>query len=257
MKLIEKVRLTASRLKTMARRPPRKAPPQKLQARVRASVAAAADPYDDDEPQTKLTSAFVVVLILHVVAVGGIYAFNQIKASRRSLETGADTTSQPSAKSSPAAQPVEPATTRPTAPVAAASATTPATSTLTGSSHQRVYNVKAGDTLNSIAKANGTTVTELKTFNSLPNDSIRPGQILNLPAPGAKPLAETAQVKKTEPAAEAKPATRASYTVKSGDRLIFIAKKFNVTTEELVAFNKISDPAKLQIGQTLKIPAKK
>ncbi|MEA3188101.1 MAG: hypothetical protein QOD99_1931, partial [Chthoniobacter sp.] len=33
-----------------------------------------------DEPNMKLSSAFVVVLVLHVVAVGGIYAFNSIKA---------------------------------------------------------------------------------------------------------------------------------------------------------------------------------
>jgi LysM repeat protein len=256
MKLIEKVRHTANRLKTMARRPARKAPPQKLQARVRASVAATADPYDDDEPQTKLTSAFVVVLILHVVAVGGIYTFNQIKASRRSLETGPDASAPATAKSSPAADPVDPVATHSAAQVAAASVTAPATNTLSGTSRQRVYNVKSGDTLISIAKANGATVAELKALNSLGTDSIRPGQILNLPSPGAKLPPEPAQVKKSEPA-DAKLATRANYTVKSGDRLIFIAKKFNVTTEELIAYNKISDPGKLQIGQTLKIPAKK
>src|SRR6187455_1042185 len=113
----------------MARRPSRKLPPQKLQARVRASVASTADAYDDEEPQTKLTSAFVVVLILHVVAVGGIYAFNQIKASRRIVDAPAATGSAAVAsKSSAASDPQELASTRSAAP-AAASTTASASAT--------------------------------------------------------------------------------------------------------------------------------
>src|SRR6187455_3233725 len=99
----------------MARRPSRKAPPQKLQARVRASVASTADAYDDEEPQTKLTSAFVVVLILHVVAVGGIYAFNQIKASRRVVDSDvSSSTSAAGTKSATGTDSVEPASARST-----------------------------------------------------------------------------------------------------------------------------------------------
>src|SRR4029434_482380 len=87
MKLIEKVRETAKVLKTLSRKP-RRQPPKRLQARVRATTAMATDEYEDEEPQTKLTSAFVVVLILHLVAVGGIYAFNEIKASRKTADVG-------------------------------------------------------------------------------------------------------------------------------------------------------------------------
>jgi len=60
-------------------------PKKRLQATARAARPAM-DNYDDEEPTTKLSSAFVVVLILHVVAVGGIYAFNSIKASRKERE---------------------------------------------------------------------------------------------------------------------------------------------------------------------------
>jgi LysM repeat protein len=45
--------------------------------------------------------------------------------------------------------------------------------------------------------------------------------------------------------------------VKSGDRLVFIAKRYNVSQEDLMALNKIKDPTKLQIGQPIKIPSKK
>jgi LysM repeat protein len=34
---------------------------------------------ESEEPSMRLSSAFVVVLLLHLVAVGGIYAFNSIK----------------------------------------------------------------------------------------------------------------------------------------------------------------------------------
>ena len=53
---------------------------------VRASAARAARGHDDDyyemEPNMKLSHAFMVVLILHIVAVGGIYAFNHINARK-------------------------------------------------------------------------------------------------------------------------------------------------------------------------------
>ena len=39
---------------------PRKQPPQKLQARTRAADPSMMDGYEEDEPQTKLTSAFIV-----------------------------------------------------------------------------------------------------------------------------------------------------------------------------------------------------
>ena len=67
-------------------------------SRLKAATAAARsgmDSYDTDEPTTKLSSAFVVVLILHVVAIGGIYAFNSIKASRRGQEPAPTASQQP------------------------------------------------------------------------------------------------------------------------------------------------------------------
>jgi hypothetical protein len=45
------------------------------------------------------------------------------------------------------------------------------------------------------------------------------------------------------------------YIVKAGDNPASIAQQFRIKTEELMAANNIDDPQKLQIGQTLKIPA--
>jgi LysM repeat protein len=62
-------------------RKPRRAAPK---GRLRASAHRAASKYSDDdyaadEPNVKLSRAFVVVLLLHVVAVGGIFAFSALK----------------------------------------------------------------------------------------------------------------------------------------------------------------------------------
>ncbi|MEQ1859349.1 MAG: LysM peptidoglycan-binding domain-containing protein [Chthoniobacteraceae bacterium] len=230
----------------------RKETPQKLEARLRASNTATADNYPDEEPQTKLTSAFIVVLIMHVVLVGGIYAFNQIKASRGD---GAPVPAEPAktktATGKPAAiTPAAPPKVEKTAIAAPAAQVAPA-------QKSRIHNVKAGDTLISIAKSASVTVAELKAANAMSGDAIRTGQSLNLPAATA-PAAEAPAVAPAKPVepAETRPAPR-SYTVKSGDRLIFIAKKFGVTPEDIVALNRLKTPDKLQIGQTLKIPTKR
>lgn len=47
----------------------------------------------------------------------------------------------------------------------------------------------------------------------------------------------------------------AEYVVQSGDTLWEIARGQDTTVEELAAYNNISNPASLQIGQTIKIPA--
>ena len=46
-----------------------------------------------------------------------------------------------------------------------------------------------------------------------------------------------------------------TYVVQNGDYPEKIAQKFGIKTDELIAANNIADPQKLQIGQTLKIPA--
>lgn len=48
--------------------------------------------------------------------------------------------------------------------------------------------------------------------------------------------------------------TEQTYVVRAGDNPASIAQQFRVKTDDLMAYNNISDPSKLQIGQTLKIP---
>lgn len=95
------------------------------------------------------------------------------------------------------------------------------------------YIVKSGDTLWTIARNNGLTVAELKELNNLTSNSLSIGQVLKL--------------KKSTT-----PTTGDNYTVKSGDTLYGIAKKFNLTVDQLKAINNLTTN-NLSIGQVLKL----
>lgn len=101
------------------------------------------------------------------------------------------------------------------------------------------YTVKKGDSLWSIANKYNTTVNELKTLNNLTSNSLSIGQQLKLP---------TEEVVVPE-----SPLYSNTYTVKSGDSLYSIAKKYDITVDELKTTNNLTSNT-LSIGQVLKIP---
>ncbi|MGH2317132.1 LysM peptidoglycan-binding domain-containing protein [Planococcus sp. SE5232] len=102
------------------------------------------------------------------------------------------------------------------------------------------YTVKAGDTLYSIAKKYNVTVSALAKANNITNyNLIRVGQVLTIPG------------KTTTP-----PATSVKYTVKAGDTLYSIAKKYNVTVAALAKANNITNYNLIRVGQVLTIPGK-
>ena len=103
------------------------------------------------------------------------------------------------------------------------------------------YTVKSGDTLWGISKKFGVSVNDLKTANNLKNNTLSIGQLLFIPKN------ETTQIE-TE-----------IYTVKSGDTLYQISKKYNLTVDELKKLNNLTSNT-LSIGQKLyvkKIPSEK
>jgi LysM repeat protein len=122
-----------------------------------------------------------------------------------------------------------------------------------------IYKVKAGDSLRLIAKHNGTTASVLRSLNHLKSDNVRVGQQLKLPAGStpavSAPVAEattTPDTVATEPAKAA--GGHVTHTVKAGEKLSTIAKKYGVTVGELATANNISDPSKIRAGQELVIP---
>ncbi|HSY54324.1 MAG TPA: LysM peptidoglycan-binding domain-containing protein [Opitutaceae bacterium] len=134
-----------------------------------------------------------------------------------------------------------------------------ASATDAGTSGATIYKVKAGDSLRLIAKHNGTTLAALRSLNHLKSDSVRVGQQLKIPSgatPAVSPVAaETAATPDTTTAAPVKNADGlVTHTVKAGEKLGAIAKKYGVTVGELATANNISDPGKIRAGQQLVIP---
>jgi LysM repeat protein len=70
------------------------------------------------------------------------------------------------------------------------------------------------------------------------------------PSPTAE-VTPTPEPAPTEPPATPEPAT---YRVKSGDTLSGIASRFGTTVRILAELNGISDPARLRVGQVLRLP---
>ncbi len=115
------------------------------------------------------------------------------------------------------------------------------------------YAVKSGDTLGAIAKKHGTTASALRAANNLSGDNLRVGQKLVIPGNALPPSSGSPA---TAPAPVAAPrAGSGSYTVAPGDTLGSIARRHGVKSGDLATLNTITDPAKLRVGQVLKLPA--
>lgn len=110
-----------------------------------------------------------------------------------------------------------------------------------------IYVVKKGDSLYKIAQMYNMSVEELIAINNLNSNVLTIGQEL--------------KVKKTgglEPTEEEcygegyKEPTYETYTVKKGDSLYTIAKKYNTSVDNLISLNNLTN-SNLSIGQILKI----
>lgn len=110
------------------------------------------------------------------------------------------------------------------------------------------YTVKSGDTLSGIAAKSGTTVSALAKLNNIKNPGlIYTGQLIKLSVATSSPVQKP--VAKTTP----KTATGSVYTVKSGDSLSVIARRYNTTVSAIASANNISNPSRIYVGQKLTI----
>jgi len=120
-----------------------------------------------------------------------------------------------------------------------------------GSGQKYLYAVRRGDTLWDIGRHYGVSISQLCAWNGIsPRHYLRPGQKLTLW------LAENDNDKNkddgndtAELAQTGSGATK--YTVHSGDSLWLIARRFNVSVDNLVAWNNISPKHYLRPGQKL------
>ena len=97
--------------------------------------------------------------------------------------------------------------------------------------------VQQGDTLFSIAQRYGTTVEAIRAANGLPDNTIRAGQVLFIPA-STQQLLSPGYVE---------------HTVAPNDTLFSIARRYGTTVEVIRQANGLSNNT-IAIGQRLLIP---
>lgn len=255
--------------------------------KVRAATAAAPMPeMEGDVPNLGIARALVVILIIHVVAIAGIFAHSHwFEGPEQKAAIAAKQDAIVPAKPLPDAKAQLPKLT----------------------ADDQTYITTTGDTYGNIATKHCVTEQELRAAND--NIELRAGRILRIPPrtivaeitpelaklrggsavleipadelrnaemmettpentstpvlarPTLRPAnvvvenetPSTASAPAAIPVAET-PAARKKYMVKSGDTFWKIAQAHNTTPTAVMKANKISDPKKLKVGMQLIVP---
>ena len=179
--------------------------------------------YYEAEPNMKLSHAFMVVLVLHIVAVGGIWAFNHLNAGRQS------------------------------ASIAAGLSDKLALSTQPKQAAPAVVERQPSDADEPLPSLEPLPESSAPAFRAA---EISPAPIMTATKSAEAPIVETKPPAPAKQKSEAA-STGETYTVAKGDNPYKIAKKLGVSYQSLLEANNIEDPTKLQIGTVLKVPAKK
>jgi len=107
-----------------------------------------------------------------------------------------------------------------------------------------LYRVRRGDNITEIAQRFGVGVKDLLAVNHIRNQNrISVGQVLQLPG--------GANTARSSPTGGASPGV---YTVRRGDTLDKISRRFGVTQDAIVALNGLRNRHQIRQGQTLFIP---
>ncbi|MEC0584279.1 LysM peptidoglycan-binding domain-containing protein [Bacillus spizizenii] len=108
-----------------------------------------------------------------------------------------------------------------------------------GAASAQSIKVKKGDTLWDLSRKYDTTISKIKSENNLRSDIIYVGQTLSING-------------KSTSSKSSSSSSSSTYTVKSGDSLWKISKKYGMTVSELKKLNGLKSDL-LRIGQVLKL----
>lgn len=247
-----------------------KSSPRQRRIRPLKAKAAATDAEFESygaEPNMKLSHAFMVVLALHVIAVGGLFAFNKVKAghSKVSQKLQTEVAAGQEAVMKEESKPVIPE------PVHEAA-------------HEVVHEVKqevakVADALPQpklkepvVAPAPAKKIVPIAPALTAAQKAFlatKATPTATAAAPAISPsgavaaVANIASSTAAVPTVESVPETVSTasvaameYTIVKGDNPYKIAKRFHVPYDQLIKFNNITDPRKIQIGQKIRIPKK-
>lgn len=113
------------------------------------------------------------------------------------------------------------------------------------------YVVQPGDNLFRIAVQYGVTVNQLAQVNNIANTwQIYAGQTLIIPGPEAAPLTVAAAAP-VDNVVTYDGGTPLYHTVRRGDNLVDIARRYNLTPDQLAEMNNITNPNVIYAGQEL------
>lgn len=101
-----------------------------------------------------------------------------------------------------------------------------------------MHKVIAGQTLYSLSRRYGTSVTDIKNKNAELANGLQVGQTILIPY--------------NKPVNEANPTSASTHVVKTGETLFSISRQYNVNVEDIKKLNGLTSN-ELSIGQTLKI----
>jgi LysM repeat protein len=242
----------------------------KTKPRKQRAAAAATSADEMDEGGINISRSLTIIFAIHIVAIGMIFIHKQYLSGRTAApESAAVATAEKAPAATPSAQRND------HLPV------------LSGG--DKPYMVKKGDNYSIIATKHNVDESELREMNR--GTDIRAGVVLRIPqrqrivaemppeltairdhgrpsdselglveilppvdAPAAQ-LIRPAISQNGEVIPRAEPvASGRTHTVKSGENIWRISNQYKVSQKELMAINNITDPTKLKIGQTLKLP---
>ncbi len=261
------------------------------------AATATADAHIDlesDVPNVGIGRALLIILVLHILAIGAIYVHSTFFGNDGESTASSDKTSAVAIAATS-----EPEVTAPEPVVAAVTPAAPAPLVEDPASER--YIVVTGDTYQRIAQVRHVDEQSLRALNS--NRPLRAGVVLDLPAelssrpvlvtdtPLPRPVQPAVAVVDADSTPEAapfravesgsepdvsnapkaivvkpkvsRPAASADvvdsgerYTIKSGDTLWRISSRYKVSRDKILELNGIKDPNKLYAGREIKIPSK-
>ncbi|MEM8564142.1 MAG: LysM peptidoglycan-binding domain-containing protein [Pseudomonadota bacterium] len=132
-------------------------------------------------------------------------------------------------------------------PLSALLASVPASARFSYQQPDLEHRIEFGDSLSTIAQRYGTSVSKLMALNGLSNSRIRAGKKLILPG--------TVSQEQKAVIAVAKVPEPGMYVIRRGDSLWSIARRFNISQRQLIAWNNVSPDRYLQPGRQLRVSA--